>query len=182
MLTLNLISQEQKKEIKLKNIYAVIKIIGWSLTVAVIFFSVIFSGAKFILKDNYNQVLEQTTLVANADNSYLAKIKDINEKINSAGEVQKEYISWTSVLKKITGSTPQGITYSYLKIDRAGAKASLKGAAEKREDLLALKENLNNSNLFSGIESPMDDILQKENINFNISLNLNIDEIKKIAN
>lgn len=182
MLTLNLISQEQKREIKLKNIYAVIKITGWSLTIVAAFFSIIFLAAKFILKDNYSQVLEQTSLVADADNSYLAKIKDINEKINSAEQVQKEYISWTSVLKKITGLTPQGITYSYLKIDKPGAKASLKGVAEKREDLLALKENLNNSNLFSSIESPMDDILQKENISFNISLNLNIDEIKKIAN
>lgn len=183
MLNLNLISEEQKKEIKLKNIYAIIKIIGWIFIVAAIFFSIIFSMAKFILTNNYNQVLAQTALVADADNSYLARIKDINEKINSAKQVQKEYISWTTVLKKITDLTPQGVTYSYLKIDKADAKASLKGTAEKRENLIFLKENLNNSNLFSGIESPVDDILiKKENINFNINLNLNIEEIKKITN
>ena len=67
--------------------------------------------------------------------------------------MQKEYISWTSVLKKITDLTPRGITYSYLKIDKVAAKASLKGAAEKREDLLILKENLNNSNLFEGFKN-----------------------------
>lgn len=182
MLSLNLISRELKKEINLKRVSAVIKKMSAILIVAAALFAIILSTAKIILRNNLNQALERANLVADAENPYIAKIKNINSKIIAAQSIQNDYIPWTLTLENLTNLTPRGITYSYLKIDKIGGQASLRGLADMRENLLELKNNLNNSNLFSEVKSPMENILQKENINFSIDMKLNIDKIKKITN
>lgn len=179
MLTLNLVSERQKKEIKLKSIYTALKGVGIFLVAASLFFAIIFSAAKIILKNDYNQILGQTALVEEAGNFYVAEVKDINKKIVSAGEVQSGYMPWSRALEELVSLTPASVTYSYLKIDQTASTAEIKGKANNREDLLLLKENLNSAKIFSDVELPLGDILRKENINFNIIMKLNILEIKK---
>jgi len=46
----------------------------------------------------------------------------------------------------------------------------MKGKAITREKLLAFQENLENSSLFTQVESPISNILEQKNINFNFDL------------
>jgi hypothetical protein len=92
MLTLNLISEELKKQIKLRHLYLFIKKVNLALIVITIFIAIILSVAKAILQVNFNNIVEQTTLVTRNNQGYNNKIKEINSKINFVEKIQSAFV------------------------------------------------------------------------------------------
>ena len=92
MITLNLISEELKKEIKLRHLYLFIKKINLALIVITIIIAIILLAAKTILQVNFNNIVEQTTLVTKNNQGYNNKIKEINSKIDFIEKIQNDFI------------------------------------------------------------------------------------------
>jgi Tfp pilus assembly protein PilN len=173
MLSLNLVSDELKKEIKLRHIYKLIKKIGYTFIITTIVISAVLTAAKIILKKNYIKIVEQTSLVNISKQSYASRVKEINLRLNAISEIQNNYISWADLLKYLSEKTPGKITLSFIKINKDNATLKIGGEAKTREDLLIFKENLENSKVFSDINLPLENILEKENISFEISAKIN---------
>jgi hypothetical protein len=53
------------------------------------------------------------------------------------------------------------------------------GQAKNRENFLALKTGLAESEVFTEINSPLQNILQKENIDFEINVRLDLSKLKQ---
>ncbi len=176
MLTLNLIPHQLKKEIKFKRIYALLKKMNCLLIIIAVIIAIILLIAKLILQNNFNKVVEQTSLITKSSQGYNVKVRDINSRLNHISQIQKNFIAWSYLIENLANRTPDGIAFSSVKINKEKSSINISGKAKLRDDLLMLKQNMEESPIYSEVEFPLQNILQKENINFNISAKLNLDQ------
>jgi Tfp pilus assembly protein PilN len=177
MITLNLVSQELKKEIKLRHVYSSLKKIGLIITLLVLVMSVMFQVARYIIQKSFIEITEQTTLVTSNSSIYTGRVKNINAKIDLVDAIQKEYIVWSEFIKIIANNIPENITLSYFKINKNDSTLSLKGIAATREEFVALKDNLSKLEFLAAIDFPIQNMLEKENVAFEIKTNFNLKKI-----
>lgn len=177
MLTLNLVSAEQKKEIKLRHLYGFIKKISLTLIVIAIVIAIILLVAKIVLQLKFNNIVEQTTLVTKNNQGYNSKVREINGKLGFIAKIQDEYIPWSNLIKKLAAITPADINFSYLKLDAQDKTISLKGKAKFRDSLLDFKDEMAANPVFQNIGFPIKNILEKENIDFEINAKLDSTKI-----
>lgn len=174
MLTLNLISEELKKKIKLRHLYLFIKKINLTLIVITIVVAIILLIAKTILQVKFNDIVDQTTLVTKNNQGYNLKIRDINNRINFVEKVQNDFIPWSNLLKTVADITSNDIGLNYLKINLADQTIKIKGKAGLRDSLLDFKQKMEAATIFKEIDFPIKNILEKENINFEINAKINL--------
>lgn len=174
MLTLNLISGELKKEIKLRHLYLFIKNINLTLIIITIAVAIILLVAKTILQVKFNDIVGQTTLVTKNNQGYNLKIRDINSRIDFVEKVQNDFIPWSNLLKTVADITSNDIGLNYLKINFAEQTIKIKGKAGLRESLLDFKQKMEATAIFKDIDFPIKNILEKENINFEINAKINL--------
>ena len=177
MLTLNLVSAEQKKEIKLRHLYGFIKKISLTLIVIAIVIAIILLVAKIVLQLKFNNIVEQTTLVTKNNQGYNSKVREINGKLGFIAKIQDEYIPWSNLIKKLAAITPADINFSYLKLDAQDKTISLKGKAKFRDSLLDFKDEMAANPVFQDIGFPIKNILEKANIDFEINAKLDSTKI-----
>ncbi len=169
MLKLNILSQKTKKEIKLLNIYKHLKRLNFFIFSFLLIYIFIFQTAKIILQkystDSYN-----TNLAINRDNEeYINKVKEVNEKIIKAQNIQKNFVNWSQFLLNISNITPPGISFSKITTDKNNDNFILMGKSESRNELLNFKQKLEELDYIETIELPINNLLQKEDINFTIN-------------
>ena len=173
MLSLNLISEELKKEIKLRRLYLLVKKISLTLIIITIAAAIILLTAKTILQSGFNNIIGQTTLITKNSQGYNNKIKDINGKIDLVETIQNNFIPWSNLLKITADITPEDIGLYYLKISLEEQTIKIKGQAGQRASLLDFKEKMAAAAIFEEIDFPLKNILEKENINFEINAKIN---------
>ena len=174
MLTLNMVSAEQKKEIRLRHIYGFVKTINLTLIIITIAIAIILLAAKIILQSKFNDTISQTTLVTKTNQSYNNNIREINNKLNFIAKIQTEFIPWSNLIKNLAEITPADIDFYYVKLDSLEQTIKINGRAGLRSSLLNFKEKMKATAYFKEIEFPIKNILEKENIDFEINAKLNL--------
>ena len=173
MLTLNLISREQKKEIKLHYFYGLIKKTSLILIIIITIITIIFLIAKIIIQIQFNKIVEQTTLVTKNSQSYNSKIREINNKLNFVSKIQDDFIPWSDLIKNVMNITPSDINFYYFKLNVDEKTIKIKGIAKLRNSLLDFKTKMQAIPELKDIDFPIKNILEKENIDFEINCKLN---------
>ncbi|MCG2692600.1 PilN domain-containing protein [Candidatus Parcubacteria bacterium] len=67
---------------------------------------------------------------------------------------------------------PQDIQLHLLYIDKVNSTINIEGNAQTREGLLGFQENLEDSSLFSKVEYPLSNLLEKQDIKFKFTAQL----------
>jgi hypothetical protein len=177
MLKLNLLSKEAKKEVKYKRLYALVARVDFMILIGVIFIATVFSSAKVILVGNFQEFADPGSLLRSSGQEYNEKIKEINAKLSLISQIQGEFVQTSLLVKELTDRIPSGVFLSYIKADIANQNLKIMGRAQERNDFLSLREKLSESKVFLEVESPLQNILQKENIDFEINIKLNLPEL-----
>lgn len=180
MITLNLLSPEKKRDLRLIQLYLIIKNLIVILLIFTIIVAIILLITKMALQNHFNKIIEDTTLTAQIRVVFNQDIKIFNQRLVAVEKIQKDYISWTNFLINFTNLVPDELSISSLNINRdenVGTKIFISGFAKTREKLLALKNNLENSPLFFGVDVPLENLLKKEDISFNLKADINLDKI-----
>ncbi|KKQ61330.1 MAG: hypothetical protein US81_C0007G0010 [Parcubacteria group bacterium GW2011_GWE2_38_18] len=180
MITLNLISQESRREIKLKRIYDLLKSTYLTLLILAILVSMMFLIARIVLQQNFNNVVSQTTLITKNSQEYNSKIREINSKITSINQVQNEFIPWSNVLLELSEKSPSDISLTFLQVNQERNSIKIKGTAGTRDSLLSFKNNLESSTFFYQINLPLANIFEKNNIYFEIDAKLRTENLKTL--
>lgn len=173
MITLNLVSAGQKKETKLRHIYGFIKTVNLSLIIITIAIAIVLLVAKIILQSKFNDIVNQTTLVTKTNQGYNNQVQEINNKLNFIGKIQDDFIPWSNLITNLAEMTPPNINFYYLKLDSQDQTIKIKGRAGLRSSLLDFKEKMAATAYFKEIDFPIKNILEKENIDFEINAKLN---------
>ncbi|MBU0619527.1 MAG: hypothetical protein ABII99_03960 [Patescibacteria group bacterium] len=172
MLYLNLISKKVKQDIKLKRIYAILKRFGYILIIITALFAIIILFAKIILQNTFNQVVEQTTLITKNNQSSNKQIKEINTRLDNIEKIQNDFIPWSFLLEDLSQDISSNINFFSIKIDKDKQQIDLKGVAVTRKGLLDFKKSIEESDKFSDIYFPINNLLKENNINFEITAKL----------
>lgn len=170
MLTVNLLPENIKKDLNQKIFLATFKNITGLIFAAILFIGSILLWAKVISTNNFNNAIEQSTLLAKEYGGVNQEIRQTNEFITSVYKIQKDYIIWSDAVKQILDIIPSEVIVNYLSLSEPGGVVSIKGAAATRDGLLDFKNNLESSPLFTRVEIPISYFLSRENINFEINL------------
>ncbi len=172
MLTLNIISRKLKREIKLKSIYQLIKIIFSILIIVISIYTIALLLGKLALQIHFVKTIDETSLVTKNTENYSKKIRNINNQLNSIDNIQNETTAWSYLLEYFAKNVSDNIKFSQIKMNKRDKTVYLSGLAKTRDNLLSLKKILEDSNYFSNINFPIQNLLEKNNINFTINAQL----------
>lgn len=177
IITLNLIPPQQKKELKLLQTYHYLKNLIFLALIGTILIAVILLIAKIILQNNFNKTINQTYLAVGLAKFSNLEIKKFNQDLKELKEIQKQYFPWLNFFLSLSKIVPEEITLQKLNLDDK-ATVQIKGVAKTRSDLLKFKDNLEKSNLFDKFTIPLEFLLKKENVEFDLNLKLFFEKIK----
>ena len=171
MLFLNLLPSKFKKEIKFQELFRTVLKAGNVLMFATLIIAATFYISSKIL-DNFYEVVNNTNFLMRTHVENPVKVDKVNRKIKDVQKIQNNSFKWANSLQIISHHLPRNVYIESLKIDREKSEVSIEGIALTRQSLVYLKENLQNSQAFTNIDFPIDNILKKENIHFDITVKL----------
>ena len=178
IITLNLIPPQQKKELKLLQIYIYLKNIIFIILVGVILIAVTLLLAKIILQNNFNKTINQTYLTVGIAKFSNLEIKEFNQRLKQVEEIQGQYLPYLNFLFTFTDLVPKEVTLQKLNLNDK-LMLQINGLADTRDDLLNFKNNLEKANLFDEFTIPLENLLEKEEVKFELNLKLLVEKIKK---
>jgi hypothetical protein len=181
MMSLNLLPEEEKKSVKQRRIYLLLKKAGGLIFIVLFLYGFLVFGAEFQLQKTINEVEEHTNQIGSNSQGYNNKVIEINQLLKTTDEMQKDYISWSCLIKDITLALTDGISVSSLSLSKEKSSITILGHAAERDNLLQFKANLEKIPALEAINLPLQTLLVKENFDFEISTSLKINMIKPVA-
>lgn len=172
MIKLNLVSPAQKKQLTIRSLSLAVEnglgLLLFLLTILAIF--------AIPLKAKLEELSAANTAalaaLAAEHNEQTQKFQALNQKITLLEQVKNENYGWDLLLGELATLTPASVALLELTASSQGQQINLIGFADQRDDLIAFQEKLKNSGLLSNLESPLENYLQKEKINFELRANL----------
>ncbi len=168
MLSLNLISPQQQRYLKIKYLHLLIKnFLGLLIILsAILAIVLVFINANI---KNLGQGLDSLKTAAVAQNqSQNLKIDQLNKKIADLEKISAAAYNWPLLLKELALATPEGVSLIELSANAEVKNFIIRGYAQTREQLITFKSNLDNIALFKKVESPLANYLEKANVTFEI--------------
>jgi len=172
MLSLNIIPNELKKEIEFHNFSKSTKIILYSISFSVLFYTILLFGCYFYLRSYFSEISSQNVIITKSTDNYTKQIKDINKQIKYIEDIQKDSTIWTTVMEDLFNNLADDIKLSKASFSRRDGSITIAGIAGSREGLIALRKYFENNDNFSIISFPIQNLVEKENINFEINLQI----------
>lgn len=177
MIEINLLPAQQKKAFETQE---TMKKVAYSLIF--LFSAILISGGLLFLAQRiYDQNLQAKKAISASFEKYLnltknketlGKIEKINSVLSQIENMEKNKSSIYEILIVVANNTPADISFSNIRVLIREKKIELSGQAKKREALLEFQKNLEKSQYFENITSPISNITSPENINFSISAGL----------
>lgn len=178
MIHLNIIPEIQKKEIKLKQLYDLLKNFLSVIFIALIFFACIFLILKLILSNYFVTTIAETNFLSKNTENFSRQVSDINSQIDSMKIIQKDFIYWTKILEFLRTTQGQELSLDRISIDKEKKIISIAGLSQTRDALILFKEKLEKSDFFNPIDLPISNLLKKDDITFDLNLVLKTYDFK----
>lgn len=135
-------------------------------------------GASLILEQavrSQQNALAQIRLGSGEETLALdANIKELNAKLVRMNSLEQNYTPWTPIVNDLFEAIPEGINVVQISINREEASASIRGSAKVRDNLIDLQERIESSERFSDASSPITNLLQREDIQFDMSFTVDL--------
>lgn len=174
MITLNLISPSQKEANNFQENYLLISKTIFIILIFLFLIASIFYGSEVLLQNKLtiinNNIQNLSKQTEQKDFVDLEKsIKNFNLFLNQIDKIQNEYSIWSSFLIQVSKIVSSDINFKTFNINKTTTQFRITGIAKDRNILISFQQNLENSGLFTDIQSPISNFLSKENINFELS-------------
>jgi len=180
MLSLNLLSPQEKTASLLLWKYLIIKnVIMIVLTLSIVIAVVLF-GAKLVLMQKLAEVQIQTELTNISQNKINQKINFYNDQIKTIEQIQKNYVVWSDLLYLFNRLITEGITLQKTNFDINENMITVSGIADTRDNLLNFKNNLESCELMTNVTLPLNTLLKKQDIDFTITADLTTTDISDL--
>lgn len=182
MLSLNLLTPERKEMFYWRTLIK--RVIHWGIKILLVLF--IFS-IHFLIINLYldYQIGSLNKEIASYENTDKVKeirqaeesSKKINEVLVNINKISEEQIYWQDVLDELVGIIPSNIQIFSMEIGLKG-EFMISGMAKKRKDLLLFEEKLEGSSDFKNIQLPLENLTQKDDVNFQLKGDFLLDKFR----
>ena len=172
MIRLNLVSPSIKKEIESRHIHIILRQMGGLLVVVTAFLAIYILFGQILISHHLTKTVEQSVLITRSSEGYGSKTRNLRVQVNHIANIQSDFVEFSHIIEEIMKTVDNNIIFSTLSLDRDGESILFNGNARTRDSLLKFKESLEKSQYFDNVDLPLANILQKENIAFNIQVKL----------
>ncbi len=168
MITLNLLSTEQKSQLRMKRTYLLCK----EIVMVVLLFTTIAATllliSRYVLEQQLTELMERNILTIHTSKVTDTKIARLNKRLAIITTMQKEFYPWSNIGDELIDITPVDISYTTMRIFPKDSTIELQGVARDRQALLTLKQSLEQSTFFAQVELPLTALIERENNAFTI--------------
>ena len=177
MITLNLLAPEKKQALRLTELYQTIKNVIILILFLTIIVAIVLLVTKLTLQNHFQKIVDQTSLTNRYVNFFSKDVKEFNKKLKAVESIQSEYVSWTSFFVIFSKLVPDEISLYNITINKN--IIFMTGFATTRSQLLKFQTSIENSDLLTDIEIPLENLLKKDDVKFTIKANINLASLKK---
>lgn len=96
------------------------------------------------------------------------RAKKFNRLIAATSELTKNISNWSKFFEELKSRTVPGVIINNISIPSINNTINMNGVAQNRAQLNLFKKNLTESDLFDGVNLPITNLEQKENIPFSV--------------
>jgi len=172
MLRLNIIPEHQKKEIKLKYFFDHLKNFFEVIFFVSILYVIVFLILKLILSNHFIATIESTTMLTKRTEDFSRKVSDINKRVSNVATIQEEFIYWSKLIEHIRQNQSYDLKLDQISVNKNKNEIVFSGNAETRDTLLNFKKKIEDLGFFEEIKLPIQSLLQKNDINFNLTVKI----------
>ena len=178
MIGLNLLSPTQKEALRARVLYAMLERLMISVVAASLLAATVLLLIKIQLAKNLSQIEGRQILTA----EYVTvnnEVKALDRQIARVDALQRLAVSPSALMRDLAVRTPSGIAIASINYEIATGEMHLTGIAARREDLLAYETELKKSAFIKKLDSPISNLFQKTEVNFQFTISLNVEAMKK---
>ncbi|OGZ84261.1 MAG: hypothetical protein A2599_00685 [Candidatus Staskawiczbacteria bacterium RIFOXYD1_FULL_39_28] len=179
---INLLPPEKKEELFLEQIKKIVLVLGGTAVASLVCFALILLAIKFFI---LKEIISQKSIYSGIMPPGLSAVKGIAQKYNAMLPGIKIFYSqngdFSNVLSNISGfKASPGISFleiSLAKGDGKNIKAVILGKSNKRDDMIAFKDIIENDPKIKNSQFSPDSWIKETNANFSLTfefLNENI--------
>lgn len=175
---LNLIPPTYKDKLRLRRVYSLLKKMIITITLYNILLGLIILIARLILVNNFNRIVNETTLVTMANRKVEQDITNMNKQISGVSTIQKKVVPWPEFLVSFSKIVPDGVVINSLQLETdSGAPSTINGRANTREALLTFESELKKTPFLENVNLPFKNKLDKTNAYFTITMTIKMDRV-----
>lgn len=165
MLSLNLMSPQQRDTIRTRVLFSFIErvitsIIAGLLILGVVLFLISTRMTERLTELSGRQILSSGYITTNRD------IKVFNGKLSRIQIIQDEIVPVSVLLTDVVERAPTGIDISLFDLSVSGESLKITGQAAVRDDVLDFESALIDSPYISELEAPISNLLRKTEVPF----------------
>ena len=174
MITLNFTSPAQREANQFQKNYRLVQsLVILSIVVLLIIVASLFVS-QIIIQNKLDTITSDTlTLKEQKENEKSLNlgqtVQNFNSLLQNVSAIQSEYAAWSNILIETAQNMPGDVVLSSFTIQKSNSTFQFSGDAITRDSLLVFKNNLEESPYFGNIESPISNLLSKEDISFTLS-------------
>ncbi|MCK4967793.1 MAG: PilN domain-containing protein [Candidatus Aenigmarchaeota archaeon] len=181
MIHLNLLLDEDKKQIRHLRLFNFLENLLALILLFICLITSITLATSYILNNVfYPSATSLVRTISIGNQSFDQQIKQVNQKISAIQDVQKNNLNWLLTITSFIELVPDNVHITNLFIDQNNQRVNIYGTAKTRNELLAFKNNLTNSNVVIDLQSPLSNLLKQTDINFQFIAKLNLDKINQL--
>lgn len=170
LITVNLLSPEKKRMLKKYLLILFLKNFAAYSFVLIAVVGIVLLVSQTILTTTFNDTISRTALVTREYGGVNALIREANRKLRKISEIESEFTPWSEVLIHAATLTPSNITLVSLSCEASTRDVLIRGVAKTRGDLLIMTRAFEESKIFESVESPIANLLIKEDILFDLKM------------
>ncbi len=183
MITINLLPPQDIKELKIARLYSFLFKRVIALSIFGILILALLISADFLLRHNL-KILEgdlenkKHTSTASGFSVLEGKINQFNSNLEKIATLQSQHIRFSPFLIELIRLTPSEVRFTNLQAQKEGNVVEVQGVAKTRDSLIHFQKNLEGSEFFKDIESPLSNLESRENVTFQLKFKVKEDHLK----
>lgn len=179
ILNLNLLSETRKKEICLFARFNVVKTLLTYAALILVLLLLFLPLINLLLSEQLNNLVGNSSLIGSGHGTYNRRVLEINTKINNINSAGGQFSLLTPRLLEIIKTTPPDIQIKYITLNLTSTELTLPGTALTREALLNYEQILKQISWVESADLPKSQLLQKQNVPFQIKLKIKLPKIEE---
>lgn len=169
-LSLNLLPPQKKADLRSAGILSHAQSMVLLVLIAAAFAAVVLLAVRVVLTTNLNNLSNNTAAPDTAEfQTYTEEIKAMNSHAARLAAVTSGRNEWSKALDGIAAALPDGVTIYRIGL-RATGRVNISGLGRTRDDVLTFQRNLKDSPIFSDLQSPLTNILQRAEVKFDLDM------------
>ncbi|MFA6295796.1 MAG: PilN domain-containing protein [Patescibacteria group bacterium] len=174
MITINLLSSEEKKDISYEknNISLIGSFVILGFIIALLTFVII--TIEDVQTGNLDALTSETKniekfLNQTGNQQIESKMRQINYYLSTIKTIKGDRTNFSKTIVEIANQTPNGIRLFDIKLNKTDKNFEISGNAGTRDELILFTSNLEKTGYFENIESPSSNLISPTNVSFKIT-------------